>query len=36
VFREGENPYAGRKKVLTKEQQHKARRRLSELIKRTR
>jgi len=36
AFREGENPYAGRKKVLTKEQQHKARRRLSELIKRTR
>ncbi|HZX71875.1 MAG TPA: ribosome biogenesis GTPase Der [Rhodanobacter sp.] len=36
VFREGENPYAGRKKVLTKEQQHKARRRRSELIKRTR
>jgi GTP-binding protein len=36
VFREGENPYAGRKKVLTKEQQHKARRRLSDLIKRTR
>src|SRR5574337_16022 len=36
VFREGENPYAGRKKVLTREQQHKARRRLSELIKRTR
>lgn len=36
VFREGENPYAGRKKVLTKEQQHKARRRLTDLIKRTR
>ncbi len=36
VFRESENPYAGRKKVLTKEQAHKARRRLSELIKRTR
>lgn len=36
AFREGENPYAGRKKVLTKEQQLKARRRLSELIKRTR
>lgn len=36
VFREGDNPYAGRKKVLTKEQQHKARRRRSELIKRTR
>jgi GTP-binding protein len=36
AFREGENPYAGRKKVLTKEQQHKARRRLSDLIKRTR
>ena len=36
VFREGDNPYAGRKKVLTKEQQHKARRRKSELIKRTR
>jgi GTP-binding protein len=36
AFREGENPYAGRKKVLTKEQQHKARRRKSELIKRTR
>ncbi|MGY3038742.1 GTP-binding protein [Rhodanobacter sp. TND4EL1] len=36
AFREGENPYAGRKKVLTKEQQHKARRRKSELISRTR
>ncbi|HEV7123049.1 MAG TPA: ribosome biogenesis GTPase Der [Rhodanobacter sp.] len=36
TFREGENPYAGRKKVLTKEQQHKARRRVSDLIKRTR
>ena len=36
AFREGENPYAGRKKVLTKEQQHKARRRVSDLIKRTR
>jgi GTP-binding protein len=36
TFREGENPYAGRKKVLTKEQQKKARRRLSDLIKRTR
>jgi len=36
AFREGENPYAGRKKVLTKEQEQKARRRVSELIKRTR
>jgi GTP-binding protein len=36
VFREGENPYAGRKKVFTKEQQQKARRRVTELIKRTR
>ncbi|OOG64505.1 ribosome biogenesis GTPase Der [Rhodanobacter sp. B04] len=36
AFRESENPYAGRKKVLTKEQQKKARRRLSDLIKRTR
>lgn len=36
AFREGENPYAGRKKVLTKEQQKKARRRVSDLIKRTR
>jgi GTP-binding protein len=36
AFREGENPYAGRKKVLTKEQQQKARRRVSDLIKRTR
>jgi GTP-binding protein len=35
-FREGENPFAGRKKVLTKDQQHKARRRVSDLIKRTR
>ncbi|MEO7066904.1 MAG: ribosome biogenesis GTPase Der [Rhodanobacter sp.] len=36
TFREGENPYAGRKKVMTKEQEQKARRRVSELIKRTR
>jgi GTP-binding protein len=36
AFRESENPYAGRKKVLTKEQQQKARRRVSDLIKRTR
>ncbi len=36
AFREGENPYAGRKKVLTKEQEQKARRRVSDLIKRTR
>ena len=36
AFKEGENPYAGRKKVLTKEQQQKARRRVSDLIKRTR
>ena len=36
VFREGENPYAGRKKVFTKEQQQKARRRVTDLIKRTR
>jgi GTP-binding protein len=36
AFREGENPYAGRKKVLTREQEKKARRRVSELIKRTR
>ncbi|MFC5440073.1 ribosome biogenesis GTPase Der [Rhodanobacter ginsenosidimutans] len=36
AFREGENPYAGRKKVLTKEQEKKARRRVSDLIKRTR
>ncbi len=36
AFREGENPYAGRKKVLTKEQQQKARRRVTDLIKRTR
>lgn len=36
AFREGENPYAGRKKVLTKEQAQKARRRVSDLIKRTR
>ncbi|MHB1271503.1 MAG: ribosome biogenesis GTPase Der [Rhodanobacter sp.] len=35
-FREGENPYAGRKKVFTKEQQQKRRRMISELIKRTR
>jgi len=36
AFRESENPYAGRKKVLTKEQEQKARRRVSDLIKRTR
>jgi len=36
AFRESENPYAGRKKVLTKEQAQKARRRVSDLIKRTR
>lgn len=36
AFREGENPFAGRKKVLTKEQEQKARRRVSDLIKRTR
>jgi len=36
VFREGENPYAGRKKVLTKEQAQKARRRVTALIKRNR
>ncbi|HEY8587100.1 MAG TPA: ribosome biogenesis GTPase Der [Rhodanobacter sp.] len=36
VFREGDNPYAGRKKVFTKEQQQKARRRVTDLIKRTR
>lgn len=36
VFREGENPFAGRKKVFTKDQAQKARRRVSELIKRTR
>ena len=36
AFREGENPYAGRKKVLTKEQAQKARRRVTDLIKRTR
>jgi GTP-binding protein len=36
AFRESENPYAGRKKVLTKEQEKKARRRVSDLIKRTR
>jgi len=36
TFREGENPFAGRKKVLTKDQQRKARRIVSELKKRTR
>lgn len=36
AFREGENPFAGRKKMLTKEQEQKARRRVSDLIKRTR
>ena len=36
AFRESENPYAGRKKVLTKEQEKKARRRVTDLIKRTR
>lgn len=36
VFREADNPYAGRKKVFTKEQQKKARRRVTDLIKRTR
>lgn len=36
AFREGENPFAGRKKVFTKEQQQKRRRAVSDLIKRTR
>jgi len=36
AFRESDNPYAGRKKVFTKEQEKKARRRVSELIKRHR
>jgi GTP-binding protein len=36
VFREGENPFAGRKKVLTKEQAQQARRRVTRLIKRKR
>ena len=36
VFREGENPYAGRKKVLSKEQAQQARRRVTRLIKRKR